>query len=438
MPSAKFLATAFAAGLCACVAPAPGQTADAEVRLEGSGRHRDAMNAMQLKPFDTSILGHLTRWSGTPVTAETIKDKVLLLVTWTSYAKAANSPAVNLAQRMSDRYGGKGLVVAVIHNPRGFDSASTVASELGLKIPFAADEQGLARAALKVDQDPDFFLVDRAGNMRFADIDTAGVERAVEIAINETVQQAAAVPGAAARAAEERQREMLKSREVRGAVRPGQPLTVPFTPPPEEAYARARWPAVVTKTGVSQFDQVAGRIAKDKPAATMPDEGWLTPKPVPTGRVTLIYQLDPMDSEVSEIPDKMARLQEAFPRDLTVIGTVFESRDDGSLSEEEKAQRKRRRVEAMRELIRQRNLNHAFNAEPFKIGDQGLGDVVIPLASRRHFSIAYLVSTDGRCRWIGNQYWEGFDTVVGDFIEADPGVRARRKAEEAAAKAAGE
>ncbi len=442
MPRANSVSAAIVVAASACVCPVSGvaaapQAADAEVRLEGSGRHRETMNAMQLKPFDVGILSHLTRWSGTAVTPESIKDKVLLLVTWTSYAKASNSPAINLAQRLSKQHGDKGLIVVAIHNPKGFDSAANIAGELGLTIPYAADEMGKARAALHVDQDPDFFLVDRAGNLRFADIDTAGVERAVEITLAESADQAAAVPGAVSKSAAERQRDLMKSREVRGVVRPGQPLTVPFTPPPDESYARARWPGVITKTGVSQFDQVASRVAKEKPAVTLPDEGWLTPRPSATGRVTLVYQLDPLDSEVSEIPDKMARLQDAFPRDLVVVGSTFEKREDGSLSEEEKAERKRRNVETAREIVRQRSLNHAFNVEPFKIGDQGLGDIVIPLASRRHFSIAYLVSTDGRCRWIGNQYWDGFDTVVNDFIEADPGVRARRKAEEAAAKSAG-
>jgi hypothetical protein len=414
------------------------QPKDADVRLEGSGNHRAMCTAMQLKSFNPALWGDLTKWSGTPVTAELTKDKPVLIVTWTSYAKTTNNAAITLAQRLFKQHGDKGLIVVGVHNPKGFDSAKAIADELGVTFPYAADEQSKFRNSLLTDQDPDFYIIDRAGNLRFSDVETASVERAVDLVLAETPEIAAAVPGNLAKSIAEQEREKLRMRDVKGLVQPGAPLTVPFTPPPDESYARASWPGVVTKTGVSQWDQMAEKIRKDRPVMTLNDEGWASPKPVSTGRVSLIYLFDPLDTEIAQVAAKMSRLQSAHARDLVVVANLRKIRDDGaSATEEEKQRTAERRINTAKDYVRQTGLNHGMNVISVQLEGQELNDIVVPVSSRREVTLAFLVSSDGHCRWVGNQYWDGFETVVSEFIDTDPGVRARRKAEDAQAKLSG-
>lgn len=424
-----------ASGLLSMTATGWAQSLDGEVRLEGSGRHRDACDALQLKPFDANLWSALSDWSGTTVTPEATKGKVVLIMTWTSYAKAANSPAAKLAQRLHERYADRGLVVVGVHNPNEFGRAAAAAQELKLTFPYAADPKpGKFRTALNVDQDPDFYVIDRAGNMRFADIENSSVERAVEIALGETAEQAATVPGIVADKARAEEIERMRIRGVSGVVRPGEPLKVPYTAPPEEAYASAKYPRPNNRTGVGQYDTMVDRIIKERPPLTLNEETWATPKPVSDGRVMLVYTIDVLDEQVKQIASKMASLQRAHARDMVVAGTLLKPGDDSNLTDEEKKKREESRLRAARDFVATSNLNHGLNTSLLGLGSD-TSEIVRVLRMRHEAVTAFLVSTDGKVRWCGNPYWEGFEKNVELFIEADPGVKARRAAEDAAAKA---
>ena len=419
--------------MLAMAGAAGAQSLDAEVRLEGSGKHRDTCNTLQLKPFDAALWGSLSDWSGTPVTAESAAGKVVLIMTWTSYAKGTNSPAAKLAQRLHERYADKGLLVVGVHNPNEVARAAAAAQELKLTFPCAADPKpGKFRMALHVDQDPDFYVIDRAGNMRFADIENSSVERAVEIALGETVEQASAVPGIVADGIRAAELEKMRIRDVAGVVKPGQPLTVTFNPPSEEEYGRARWPAVVTKTGVGQYDTMAERVRKERPNLVLNEETWVTPRPVNTGRVTLVYTIDILDEQIKPIATRMSSLQRAYPRDLVVVATQAKAPDESNLTDAEKQERAQARQRAARDFVTTSGLNHGFNTTLVGLGDNS--EIVSIFALRHENTTAFLVSSDGRVRWCGNPYWDGFEKNVDLFIEADPGVKARRAAEAAAAR----
>jgi hypothetical protein len=242
------------------------------------------------------------------------------------------------------------------------------------------------------------------------------------------------VPGNVAQARASAEREKQRIRDVKGVVQPGAPLTVKFTPPPDDAYEKATWPKVIGRTGIGQWDQMAQKIVKDKPAMTLSDEGWASPKPVLSGRATLIYLFDPLDTEIAQVAAKMSRLQSAHARDLVVVASIPKVRDDGSASDAEKQQVQDRRIKMAKDYVQQTGLNHAMNVSPLQLEGQDLSQIVYPVNFRSEVTVAFLVSTDGKCRWVGNQYWDGFETVVNEFINTDPGVQARRKAEDAEAK----
>lgn len=403
------------------------------VRIEGSGAHRAECDAMQLKPFDAALWESLSNWSGTAPTADSTKEKVILLFTWAGWNKNTFS-AVRVAEAAHKKWADKGLVTIGIHNPRDFASAAEAAKSIGVTFPYAADEQGKVRAALKVDGDPDFYIVDRAGNMRFADVETSGVEHAVELLVGETAEQAAAVPESLKTAAKVKMVEATKTDDTKGLVKPGQPLTVTFPDPPEEAYAAADWPHFVDTTGLNDYDQLAKKIKQEKPVGELPEEGWATAKPVTRGRITAVYMFDPLDEDwLSQIP-VMNRAQDAWQRDVVVVGMPLPNPDKRNQlqSEEDRAKYDTERLNAAKSIVGSRTVNHAVVTST---GGFATIDKWMAFAnSGRKLGVVVLLSSDGKVRWLGNPHLDNFRPALDQMVRVDPGVRARRRAEEARAK----
>ncbi len=91
--------------------------------------------------------------------------------------------------RLLDQHADDGLVVIGVHDKEGWDEVA----------PFAESAAGLRSCAtrtapcetLKVDQDPDIYVIDRVGNMRYADITTETATEAVETLLGEDQTSAA-------------------------------------------------------------------------------------------------------------------------------------------------------------------------------------------------------------------------------------------------------
>lgn len=426
--SSRLSIAAAVAASVALAGTAAAQT-DSGVRLEGSGKHRRDADAMQLKPFDHSVWSHLSQWSGEAPTAESTKNKPILIVTWSGWNTLTHR-SVELAQRLHAKHSGDGLVVVGIHNPRDFSSAAAAAEKLGVKFPYAADEQGKARAALNVDNDPDFFLVDRAGNVRFADIETSSVERAVTLVMGETAEQAASVPGAVKDAARQRELDRLKTADTKGLFKPGMALTVEFPDPADEAYQSADWPKMIEKTGYSEFDQMVEKVKKESPTFALPDDGWVTPVPVTRGRITAVYMINPLLADFRGQIPIMNRIQDALARDLVVVAAPLTSDPNtmSSMSEDEKQKKQREELEAFSRLRQTQVVNHAMVATP--AFPAGIDKYYYFIESMRERGIVLLLSSDGRVRWIGNPHFDQFRTAVDQMIRVDPGVQARRRAED--------
>ncbi len=435
--SVAVLACVAAAGAAVLGAPLAMAQPGSGVRLEGSGKHRTDCDAMQLKPYDALIWSSLSNWSGTPTTSESTKGKVVLLVTWAGWNKQTHN-AAKLAEQLHKKLADKGLIVVGIHNPREFASAAKVATDLGLTFSFAADEKGKVRSLLNVDNDPDFYLIDRAGNMRFADIETSGVENAAGILLAETPEKAGDVPGDVSKAARNLENKLQETGDTRGTVKPGLPLTVTYPEPPEESYEAVKWPAFFDETGSSEYDTLAKKIKKDRPVVELPEEGWLTPRPVTKGRITLVYIYDPLDENwLSQIP-LMNRTQDAFRRDVVVIGVAVPNiaKRDGLQSEEEKKKYDEEVAKAGAQMVKIRDINHAMLSSVFKVADIDKWYAIG--MSQRELGIAMLISSDNKIRWYSNPHMPGFRPAIEDMIRNDPGVIARRAAEDLKAKLEGQ
>ena len=405
------------------------------VRMEGSGARRTQLDSLQLKPFDSALWGELSNWSGTPVTAESTAGKVVLIVTWSGWYKPTHM-AARKAESLSKQYGDKGLVVVGVHNPREFASAAEAAKSLNLSIPYAADEKSKFRQGLLIDQDPDFYLIDRAGQLRYADVETDSVETAVKELLGETADTAGKILSdiEARKAAMERDRTRV--RDVSGRVKPGEAPTVQFEVPEPEVFAKVKWPKLAKSANNASpaYDQAVDKINKEAPVLALPEEGWPGPRPDTKGKLTVLYLIEPNWRDMMNVFSTMNRIQDIYERDAVVVGWVYpDPRREQNLDDREKAELQQRIARIVQSVRDNRSLNHMLGAGTYQIS---VFTDAIPVFGRSidEIAVTMIITSDGVLRWLGHPGEDTFHTTMNRFINIDPGVQARRKAEDAAAK----
>lgn len=372
-----------------------GTRPDDGIIREGSGQRRATLDKMELATA-ANLWADLSDWTNGPaLTPEATKGKVVVIGTWSSWYQVSHS-SLTLMQEISDKYGNDVVVVGV-HHEKGWESAKKVAEGKNVKFLLAHDAQGKVRSALEVDQDPDFYIIDRAGNMRFADVVTGSVEKAVGVLVRETAAEAAALPAKMADAAAKAALEANKTRIIAGDVKPGQVIDVNFPLPDPSAYKDAKWPE--KNAGQLSATDVQGS-ALPKPLGS---ETWIS-KPLKTaGRVVV---LDFWATWCGPCKRAMPRLDELYKenkKDLVIMGISDESRStvEGFLKDHPHA--------------------YGMTIDESKTLFGSLQITGIP-----HVVV---ISTDGIVRWQGNPLQPEFVGVVKKCIEIDPGVAARRKAE---------
>jgi cytochrome c biogenesis protein CcmG/thiol:disulfide interchange protein DsbE len=386
-----------AAAVCVGL-PAIAMLLDDNVAREGGeGARRTQLNAMELAPAPTTALLGLKEWSGTALTAEAMKGKPVLLVTWSSWYKLSHA-ALTQAQQLQEKYGKDGLIVVGLHHDRGWEQGQKMAAERKLTFATAHDAGNAVRDALKVDQDPDFYVIDRAGNLRFADIENADVEKAVGIVVGESADAAAAAPVKAKDAVAKAKEEAMKSRPVSSTLKPGELLNVAFTAPASEAYAKAKW-------GDKNADSLSARDFQGKELpAKWGGEKWLSDKPNTEGRVIVIDFWATWCGPCKRAMPKLDETQKRLRNDLVIVGISDEPIDTvrNFLSSHEKH-------------------SYSMADDEKKTLHDAFGVNAIPHC--------VIISTDGVVRWQGNPHEDDFIAAIEKTINADPGVAARRAAE---------
>lgn len=397
MKSARFLIAAASLGFAVC---SLGFVAGPEdIDRIGSGSHRTELNAMELKPFDSALWAELSGWTnGSALSAGATDGKPVVLFTWRSWHKVSHT-ALPLAQKLADTFGKDGLIVLGVHDARGNDKAAEVAAANNAKFLMAHDANGKFAAGIKADHAPAYYVIDRAGNVRFADISKESLDKAVALVVKETKEQAAAVPGDKLAAAAKAEAEARKGKAVAENYNPNAVLDVPFTMPDPSAYDAVKWPEQAKQ--VEYANNVQGKAL---PAA-FGSETWITEKPNSNGRVVVVDFWATWCGPCKKAMPKLDDMQKSNRQDLTIIG----------LSDEDTTK--------VRTFLSSNKHVYAQAADKTAVVKKALNITAIP-----HVVV---MSTDGVVRWQGNPHDPNFRSTVEQIIRVDPGVAARRKAEEA-------
>ena len=399
------------------------------VRNEGTGSRRAALDAMiyQQAPVDVVLSG--SEWVGDQPSAADLNGKVVMVFTFAEWYRPSHSAAM-LAKRLMDQHAGDGLVVIGVHDKEGWDEVASFAEKRKLAFPIVRDEGGKIRETLKVDQDPDIYVIDRAGNMRYADITTETAAEAVEILLGEDQDSAS---GALGLREQERLRQRAEARRS-GAINQNISLenlpVIPFAKPTPEQYEATNWPKIdkYLLEQAQSYDELT-------PPFAVPDGEWLNGKPNTEGKIIVAYLWHPIHRD--HMTDLMLRMEDMYKqqgRDIAVMGFMARSdnwerrgSNEGGLIRDEYLDLPMS-MDGLKEALGGKRIEHsllAVEANPFPaIGRDQRND-------RVNLGEVIVVSSDGRVRRsVSWRQWSKIQQAIDQLLRVDPGVKARREAEE--------
>ncbi|MEX2219567.1 MAG: TlpA disulfide reductase family protein [Phycisphaerales bacterium] len=413
----------------------------ADVVRDSTGDRRVALDKLELRPFP-AVWDGLTDWTGgEPLKSGDLDGKPALLVNWASW-NAGSVRALATAQRMAEKFGGQGLIVVGIHHPQGWDGAAEAAKSRGVTFPIALDKDGAYRKALVVVREPEFYVMDRAGHLRYATVAAGSVEEAVAEVTSEDAAKAGDVPRILRERAELATAQGKRMVDIRTnfelqtlpAVPPG------YLAPDEAAYKGAagsnKWPRIETEIGKA-FGILNQDGKNTEPKLGFEPVAWHPRKPETAGRLQVIYFWHPeVHLSYNNVLENMDTLQEQLQRDIAITGAIIgekvldpqKAQSQVQTTPEEEFDKLRKKWEG---FVKSRKYSHALAVDLAATCLSGLntqqGGGKFPLPG------ALIASTDGTIRWIGwtmdfSGRWDAdFRAALDKCIASDPGVQLRKK-----------
>ncbi|GAB4190237.1 MAG: hypothetical protein Kow00105_04630 [Phycisphaeraceae bacterium] len=157
--------------------------------LEGSEQQRSRLSDLEGNVPPTLAVDH---WlNSEPLTLNDLQGKVVLLDFWATWCGPciASIPHTN---ELAEKYADQGLVVIGVCHTEGGENMPQTAEKYGIRYPIAVDVDEQTVKAYKVNGFPDYYLIDRAGNLRIADCANGAVDQAVQALLAEPAPDQAA------------------------------------------------------------------------------------------------------------------------------------------------------------------------------------------------------------------------------------------------------
>lgn len=348
------------------------------VEREGDEDHRQVLHEMETKPFATELFSGLDAWSrGEALDASAIENKVVLVG-----LVSADDPQSMLILSTLARYerqnSDKGLVVLAVHPELGWESMTEKIEAGRVKVQVARDAGGAFADAMHADDFPDLYLIDRAGQLRFADIETRSLRSGISNLLRETSEEAVV-----------NAQKQAQGIEVAGTDE-GDDASAPKKEIPPAAYTKADWPEVNK-----------GRLsAKDYQGQPLPvplgSEEWLSEKRDLTGKVIVLDFWATWCGPCKRASPTLEKMQVKHKDKIEILAIGGSSDDEAN---------HRKYVIAHKKAYS--NLYDKNDTINNKMEVRGIPHTII-------------MSTDGVIRWQGNPLSPDFTKALEQVIKVDP------------------
>ena len=164
------------------VIPALPLLAADEPELEASSV-RAQLDEMQGKPAPPLTLENWLNTAGTASGVD-LNGKIVVLDFWATWCGPCIS-AIPHNNELAQKYAEKGVVIVGVCIQRGAEKMAETVKKHGMAYPTGADTGGATQQAFKANSFPDYYVIDRKGVLRWADIKNKDVEKAIQFLLAE-------------------------------------------------------------------------------------------------------------------------------------------------------------------------------------------------------------------------------------------------------------
>ncbi|MBL4810710.1 MAG: redoxin domain-containing protein [Phycisphaerales bacterium] len=357
-----------------------------------STNNRAALTQLETKPLDPAALASLTDWThpGT-LSPENIKGRVVLLAV-ISAANPQSIMTISKLTRLRREFADQGIIVAGIHPDIGFELITEKITSGRIKIPIARDAGGVFAAAMHTDDYPDLYLIDRAGNLRFADLDKKSLKDAINLLTAENTETAQSNAALQAQGLQPVAAAQTNTPETSGHTNPASGSMQDHTTKTTD-HSSGNWPPHNNKNLYASKNSQGKKL----PFRLGLNEDWITEEHLFEGKILILDFWVSHSSSGKKALKIYNKLLEAHPGQIEVVG----------ISGSETKEKVINRLEGST-----RNYTHLYDSDltlQNALGITNIPNVVI-------------LSTDGIIRWQGVALERGFVEVVEQIIAADPMV----------------
>ncbi len=163
-----------------------GEDGFARERENGADQRNGGKDSLEgsAPPAIDDATGWMNTPDGKPIGWDDLQGKVVLIDFWGVWCGPCRKAIPHLKE-LAEKHAADGLVVIGIHTDDEADRGPEYVRENGMTYPVAFDTANKVIPRYFVDSYPDYYLIDRSGVLRFADLKNDEVDRAVELLLGE-------------------------------------------------------------------------------------------------------------------------------------------------------------------------------------------------------------------------------------------------------------
>ena len=335
------------------------------------GADREKLSEIEGRPI-ADALGSLTDWSHRGVLDASNTEGKVVVLALVSAGEPKSWMTISKLNRIQRDFERQGIVIAAIHPDLGWEMMQEKVDAGRVAIPVARDEGGAFAQAMHTDDYPDLYVIDRAGNLRYADVDQRSLEDAISTLVKEDTELAMS--------------NAQLQREGKAVVAP-EPVAPTVT---AADYKKAPWPSI--NGGQMSAKNIQGQPLPHKVGV---NEEWVDNERELEGKVLVLDFWATWCGPCIAAMPMLEDMQDSYEGRLEIVGI------GGS---EPKAD--------FMKYVMKKDGNYAQMFDEKRTLSSALEIRGIP-----HVVV---VSTDGVVRWQGNPHDPAFKTAVAETIAADP------------------